>query len=302
MDTIREIGSSASSRLSKILSAQRSQQHPHHHLKPRRAITLPVALSWLLCATLAMSAAASPSASSSSETTIPRKQAGGISEAELNSIVQQHSDGLEPNSKLLAEAIISRLMLDNLTGSSWSSEESPRELGDATNELAEEEPLVEPGELSADGNAERNLLSSTNELEALRLKKLLGLMQNYDASVLSSGGLALVPLRALSTSSNSQAATMKRAALRMVQQQQHQRHLNPYARNNFDFGLGKRQPEGSASRSILRFGDSFAVDGQPQPVSHLGKRPSAHRYDFGLGKRVASVSIPRALDPALRPS
>jgi len=223
-------------------------------------------------------------------------------EAELNSIVRQH-DSLD--NKQLAEAIISRLMVDNLTGSTLFNTNNDLDgeiVGIDTSEVDSNELLGDssisqhPTELERQTNA----LAGLTGPEATRLKKLLSLLQNYEASLVREGSDEQVysPFPALPSS---QAATMKRAAIKMgnylhqqqQQQQQQQHHHNGYATNLFDFGLGKR-PDSGVSGGILRFGDSslgLNGGGQVQPASQFGKRPSAHRYDFGLGKRVASVSI-----------
>uniref|UniRef100_A0A6G1SEP1 Helicostatins n=1 Tax=Aceria tosichella TaxID=561515 RepID=A0A6G1SEP1_9ACAR len=212
-------------------------------------------------------------------------------EAELNSILQQQDLGHETNSRLLSEAIISRLMLGNLTDISNQEQGEP---GSASDSLA-----AETAAAAADGSDASQ--TSPNGLDSLRLRRILSYLQNYElAQAGSTGSQAFSQYPVLPAS---QAATIKRASVKMSNylrqqaQQQHagQRQLTGYGRmNNFDFGLGKR-PDSSVSSNILRFGDSASAGGHMAAVSGsgLGKRPSAHRYDFGLGKRVASPAYPR---------
>lgn len=234
-------------------------------------------------------------------------------EAELNSIVQQHDAGtLDGNPKLLSEAIISRLMLDNLTSSApqlneligQGSDVAGLEISSATIGGGGGEPAT-----SGDTDAEQQQQMQSSLAggvyttpERWRLKKLLSMLRNYDMLSSDSTGNSAnnnQMFHQYPVLPASQAATMKRAAMRMSnlirQQQQQQRLLNGYNRNNFDFGLGKRPDSTSGTNSILRFGDSsLGADGHVQAVNGMvgqfGKRPSAHRFDFGLGKRVASVS------------
>lgn len=233
--------------------------------------------------------------SSSSQQQVGDQQQAAIT-AELNNIVQQHG-AFEDNNKEMAQYIISRLMYDNLTGSgalpateadaAAAAQLEPDSLLGESKSAALETPEPVGEELQE----EQAYYSGPTGLEALRLKKLISLLRNYEA--MASGNNVFSPFPALPSS---QAATMKRATTRLLQQQQsQQRPYGPigYTRNSFDFGLGKR-PDNSGSAGILRFGDSLGASagGSMQPVSNFGKRPSAHRYDFGLGKRLASVSFP----------
>jgi hypothetical protein len=205
-------------------------------------------------------------------------------EAELNSILQQQELGQEgANSKLLSEAIISRLMLGNLTDIGGPQEEG----------IGGDSILLETPEMAA-SDGENPIL---NGLDAQRLRRVLTFLQNYELAQSGGGGQTFNQFPVLPAS---QAATIKRASvkmnnfLRQQAQTQHggQRQLNGYSRlNTFDFGLGKR-PDSSVAGNVLRLGDSALAGGHMTAVSSagLGKRPSGHRYDFGLGKRVASVS------------
>lgn len=221
-------------------------------------------------------------------------------EAELNTIVRQHDISQGLNSKLAA-AIISRLMMDNLTGSNLTpapiGEDFESDLGSLEQQEALQAALqgVESAELAPE---QQQAANGPNGYESLKLKKLLSLLQNYELgdTGMAYGQYPLLP--------SSQAATMKRATNKLAFMQQRPvggSHMsNAYGRNSFDFGLGKRVPGdssslvGSSSGNILRFGESsigLSGGANVQPVvGQFGKRPSAHRYDFGLGKRVASVS------------
>lgn len=224
-------------------------------------------------------------------------------EAELNNIVQQH-ETLEDSDKQLAEAIISRLMLDNLTGSYTLAGNGDNQI--ETGEVLASEPRSAQLELTEQilsGGQDQEQSDSyfgPSSSEAIRLRKLISLLRNYEASSPSQLG-AFSPFPMLPSS---QVATMKRATSRILQQQSQQRPYSQtgYARNTFDFGMGKR-PDSSGSSSILRFGDSAGsgAGGSMQPVSQFGKRPSAHRFDFGLGKRLASVSV-QSLYPITPPT
>lgn len=215
--------------------------------------------------------------------------AKGALENELNSIVQQHYTGSpNGNAKLLTEAIISRLMLDNLT-SSQIDEQNPDVVTDF--DMGLDTIGGSGGETYVDQQA-------PSPAERWKLKKLLSMAQNYDmgtsTGVQSSNNQAYDQYPVLPSSQG----TMKRAAIRMGnlllrQQQQQQRQLNGYGRNNFDFGLGKRPDSMMGVGNVLRLGDSsMGSDGRVQVLAagQYGKRPSAHRYDFGLGKRVVSTS------------
>lgn len=230
-------------------------------------------------------------------------------EADLSSILQQN-EALPGggNDKLLAEAIINRWMVDNLTGPGLlngnnNANEQPLDgvdlmnIGDAQpgagelvlNDFASAESGLNSDQQQADGQA------YPNGLEVMRLRKLLSMLQNYENSLTSgSTGQNFAPFPLLP---NSQVATMKRAAMRMgAYLQPRNSQAAGYGRDSFGFGLGKRGPGRQvglipAASSILRLGDSLGSGGGGmQPVGSLGKRPSAHRFDFGLGKRVASVS------------
>lgn len=222
---------------------------------------------------------------------------------ELNSIVQQH-DASEGNNKLLAEAIISRLMVDNLTGSNLlqnsgdldgefsSNDEEGSSL--LQSEEANQAALIEQQQQQQ--NSASNQYVGPTGPEAMRLKKLLSFLQNYENNMAVNGnGYATTAsmFNPFPLLPSGQGTTMKRAAMKMGAYLQPQRNFNSasYPRNQFDFGLGKR-PDSSISSNILRLGDSMSSAGAPiQPLNSFGKRPSAHRFDFGLGKRVASVSI-----------
>lgn len=214
--------------------------------------------------------------------------------AELNNIVQQHGL-LEDNNKEMAQYIISRLMYDNLTGvGTLPSADADAAQLEVDNLLSEPRSgaleLADQDADSPDAQEDLPFYSGPTGVEALKLKKLINMLRTYEA--MASASNAYSPFPALPSS---QTATMKRATTRLLQQQIQQRPYasNGYTRNSFDFGLGKR-PDGSVGASILRFGDSLGsgAAGSMQPVSQFGKRPSAHRYDFGLGKRLASVSRP----------
>lgn len=271
----------------------------------------------LLLATLDLRIAEAASTASigptSTTTTSDQRGAKAALEAELNSLLQQH-DGPDANSKLLSEAIISRWMLGNLSdsmasansnellGASADLDGSPQ-LQSSVAEMFGLQPMaaatpVDGGQTSAEldqssmssGEESENHELELSGPEAMRLRKMLSYLHNYELAQAAGGlnnGQAFNQYPVLPAS---QAATIKRASIKMgnyLRQQQHgqARQMNGYGRNTFDFGLGKR-PDSSAG-SVLRFGDSAGV-----PVSgQFGKRPSAHRYDFGLGKRVASVSI-----------
>lgn len=204
---------------------------------------------------------------------------------DLNSIVQRH-EPLDGNNKQLAEAIISRFMLDNLTGASLSSLKNELMDNDIASDLSGDLLLSQYGQQQPPATMDEiaNPYAVTGP-DALRSKKLLSLWQNYGSSLGSglNAGQAMIPFPELPAS---EVATMKRT-VNYLQQHQQRQHYGP--RNSFDFGLGKR-PDSGLKTSVLRFGDVATLGGQPQAVGQFGKRPSAHRYDFGLGKRVASVS------------
>lgn len=68
-----------------------------------------------------------------------------------------------------------------------------------------------------------------------------------------------------------------------------------YGKNSFDFGLGKRQSDSSQLynlNGVNRFGEAANLvnpSNVVQSTGHqFGKRPNAHRFDFGLGKRKVS--------------
>lgn len=204
-------------------------------------------------------------------------------EAELNAILQQQEPSTDTNSKLLSEAIISRLMLGNLT--------------DIGTMVQEDGGANEPSSFDGSSVGETGPAADGNGPDAMRLRRIINYLQNYELA--NAGQGAVQALSQFPVLPVNQAATIKRASMKMSNylrqqaQQQHggQRQVSGY-RNNYDFGLGKR-PDSSVSGNILRFGDSASAGGHMSAVSGsgLGKRPSAHRYDFGLGKRVASVSL-----------
>lgn len=260
----------------------------HQALSPPSALMLV----YLLFVIALLAGAQADSGSTSAGPRAQQQQLGGKSghneqpvtlEAELNSIIQKH-DALEDNNKQLAEAIISRLMVNNLNNneipitSAGSSDEST---------LTSAPYLTEPnGDESAyEDTSGSELMSGPTGAEALRMKKLLSLLRNYENVMAAGSGLnGGQAFAAFPELPSGQAATMKRAAMKMGSYLQHQQQR---ARQSYDFGLGKRPDSGN---NVLRYGDSL-VAGGVQPVSQFGKRPSAHRFDFGLGKRVASVSI-----------
>lgn len=192
-------------------------------------------------------------------------------EDELDSIVRQHGN-LEANDKRLAEAIISRLLVDNISNNQENQEQaSAIQAGD----LNPDTTIVAP---EGNGVGESAASVSYPGVESLRSRQLLSALQNYDGN----DAFTVFPLLP-----GGQALTMKRAT--KFGAKNHHRVAN-YGRNTYDFGLGKR-PDGSTS-NIMRFGESLPSSSSlVQPVGQFGKRPSAHRYDFGLGKRVVSVSI-----------
>lgn len=198
-------------------------------------------------------------------------------ERELNSLMREQNSQ-DADSKLLSEAIISRLMVGNLSESATSGPEGASSDLDGVPELSQP---AGGGETVGEPPARLSREQLLDGLRATRPRDLLSYLLDLETH----GGLAEFPVLPAG-----QAATIKRASkvggyLRQQQLGQ-QRQLNNYGRN-FDFGLGKR-PDGGVGGSILRFGDTLGA-----PVSgQFGKRPSAHRYDFGLGKRVASVSDP----------
>ena len=212
-------------------------------------------------------------------------------EAELNSIVRRH-ELREPNSKQLSEAIISMLMLGNL-----SEPTNPLALIEG-NELsaAELAAAIESAAAAAEQSQANAAATGTSDEyagagyisapESIRLRKLISYLQNYESAQLNGEQFPILPA--------SPAATIKRASAKMsgyLRQQASQRQQNNFGRNNFDFGLGKR-PDSGVMNNVLRLGDSSIGHGQAVSGGgggQLGKRPS-HRYDFGLGKRLASVS------------
>lgn len=217
-------------------------------------------------------------------------------EAELDNILQQR-DSFDLSDRSLAEAIISRLMVDDLanelsTTESLEAEELAGDSGSFTqsSEQQQQQPQQQPTYFGR---------AYSGPADALRLKKLLSMVQAYETSLPVGSGVGGVgsmaaPLPMLPAG---QAATSKRAAAKLAgsYQQQHQGNGGggPTAygqRSSFDFGLGKRPDTTGASSNLLRLGDSLSGGGGIQTVNQFGKRPSAHRYDFGLGKRVASVS------------
>lgn len=223
--------------------------------------------------------------------------AGGLArskalEAELNSILQQH-EAQEANSKQLSEAIISRLMVGNLTGASAlalaDDLEGPQQ--ELQQQLQQQhQQLEEAGGELFDQTTGGQPAASYSAPEALRLRKLISLLHSYEMSQMNSAGLGDQPFSQYPVLPASQAATIKRASTKVSNylRQQQQRQASGYGRQSFDFGLGARPDS-----NLLRLGE--LAGGYMQPVSGgFGKRPTAHRYDFGLGKRVASVSLSEA--------
>ena len=208
-------------------------------------------------------------------------------EGELEALLRQQQQQNEPqdtNSKLLSEAIISRLMLGNLSDSTGPRGET-NNAPDPMAGLGEQDVSQPPSSDLSDSNSatgDVNLNQLMAPGDSASVMKLLSYLRNNNQVFDQFPVLPLSP-----------AATAKRASQKVgnyLRQQQHpqQRQLNGYGRSTFDFGLGKR-PDASVAGNILRLGDS---GGHMQPVSgQFGKRPSAHRYDFGLGKRVVSVSF-----------
>lgn len=258
---------------------------------PTTTLFIYLMLASALVASLLVVASAGESAvSGNSKQQQPNADTKAALEAELNSFLTRQELAQDPSGKLLSEAIISRLMLGNL------SDIGALEEGATGGDSGELEGVQESQASSESGSSESEG-PAPGGLEALRLRKMLAYLQNYEmAQGRLNGGQVFSQYPVLPAS---QAATIKRASLKMgnylrQQQQQHagQRQLTGYGRvNSFDFGLGKR-PDASVSGNILRLGDSASTGGHMVAVSGsgLGKRPSAHRYDFGLGKRVASVS------------
>lgn len=223
-------------------------------------------------------------------------------EAELDAIVQQqqHESG-EFSDRSLADTIISRLMGENLANELTPPTATESEI---------DEMLMSAGADSAAGSdsAEQQQQfgsfpsRSYSGPEALKLKKLLSMAQAYEALLNGAGQLGYVGPPMLPASPS---ATSKRAS-KLAGNYLQQRQLtgtgtgsaggaSGYGRSSFDFGLGKRPDTAGAASNILRFGDSLSGGGGAgvQGANQFGKRPSAHRYDFGLGKRVASVSYHR---------
>lgn len=249
---------------------------------PTTFLASALTLSLLVGPLIATSASSSPT-SRQIDNSKPAESAAGKAgpvaalEADLNSIVQQHDNGQADgaNSRQLAEAIIQRLMIDDVDsgeGFSSNTNNSPAE------QLQHQQD--NEGEYAV-------TYAGPSGPEVMKLKKLLSLLQSYENSYGSPGLSSRMYVTSQYPSMPSDdMATMKRAAaikMNNYLQNQQQSGRN-YARNNYDFGLGKR-PDSLA----LRFGDAGVASGQP--VSQFGKRPSAHRYDFGLGKRIASVSV-----------
>lgn len=276
--------------LKKLISRQH-QQHQQHQQQQRRVISKCLGPSFLLLLVVATSVVStSPTGdkqtiekSSEKDGERPNGRDVAAIQAELNSIIQQHdgsSAGEAANQRKLAETIISRLMLDNLTGglSNYNQEEL---VPSANQDLMDEIMITIPAQAGA-SQLEPKIVDDSvlldqsgnplNGYDAIRMRKFWNLIQQYyDNTNKPYGQLP-------GFTGGSEQATMKRAAARI-------NYLNQrnFPRHNYDFGLGKRHPDD-------RFGDAgSASTGLVPAMGQFGKRPS-HRYDFGLGKRVASVS------------
>lgn len=232
-----------------------------------------LALSLFVGASEHISAATVAPASSAE---VPASNRAAALEAELNSLLQQHDT---QDGKLLSEAIISRLMLGNLSDSGDLLGGGGAETAD----LGDDPSVIE------EQNEEQQ--ASLPGPDVVRLRKLMSYLHNYEMSQAASGLNGGQVFSQYPVLPASQASTIKRASVKMgnyLKQQAGGRQA-AYGRNNFDFGLGKR-PDSSVSSNVLRFGDSLIGANGHVVSGSLGKRPSAHRFDFGLGKRVASVS------------
>lgn len=205
---------------------------------------------------------------SAGDTAIESAQRAAL-EAELNAIIRQHGG----NKQLLSEAIISRLMLDNLTGADLEAAAAA-----SSSPASDELTLVEApdgthlmGDELADSVALEPPVMGLASNEALRVRQLIGSQPNY-----RSYGLGAANFLAYPQIPGGQAASMKRTVNNILQ-----------SRNPYDFGLGKRL---SDSSGLHRFGDAaISGDSMGRHAGQFGKRPRPN-YDFGLGKRVNGVS------------
>lgn len=274
---------------------QPSEQQQHqaynvfHNVLPVTLLTLSLIMATAFVKpSVATGAGGSPNSDNSSKGTAALEA--------LNTIVQQHDGNLQQldlNNRQLAEAIIQRLMVDNLTNNVQAGPlvAATADLESDESALAEAGNYGQPETTNEQQEGENsNYYSGPTGPEAIKLRKLLSLLSSYE-----SGGNGLESRlfnpNQYPSLPNDEMATMKRATAMKInnylhpQQHNHQAQASRgYSRNNFEFGLGKR-PDSMA----LRFGDGGSV----QPVGQFGKRPSGHRYDFGLGKRVANVSAKR---------
>lgn len=199
-------------------------------------------------------------------------------EAELASIVLQAPEVLESGTdNQVAKLIISRLMLDNLTASTLPNHGSPEVEGYDWDEFANGSDSFDPRD-----HLQQAPVAAMLSPEALRMRVILDYLQKYGPNIELTPGYPVLP--------SGKIATMKRTADRVNQIWQ-QKVLGNRAIQPYDFG---KRPDSGVATNILRIGDGLSSSGsQIQPVGQYIKRPSAHRYDFGLGKRVASPSYPR---------
>ena len=284
---------------------------------------LPVACSVLLVLLAGQLAASSQEISRAAPATPAGRHSASSSggaglEAELDGLLRRHTDDAtqgpsgQPNgdasNKALSEAIIPRLMLGNLSESELTGGRGEMALGGLEEEPAGEEEQQQQ-QLEADssiglGSFEEAAEQQQQQHDSARLRKLLGLLHQYSlaqAAAQSGQPFGRFPVLPASLASTNKRAGAKSLSGSLKQQQQHQvvggglgrQSSAAYGRQSFDFGLGKRPDAGLVSSNVLRLGDSTLVGGaggSHYVSSGLGKRPSAHRFDFGLGKRVASVS------------
>lgn len=189
-------------------------------------------------------------------------------EAELANIMMDSPTATEDGGESqLARAIISKLMLDNMTQSAIPTI-MPDIVNQGEGDLMNLGGEVEPREAFVP--------------ESLNSRRVLELLQNLapsDEVVLGYDQFPVLP--------SGRQATIKRTANRMNLAIQERLLAN---RANQPYEFGKRPDTGGISANIFRIGDSLTG---VEPVSKFGKRPSAHRYGFGLGKRVTGPNLSR---------
>lgn len=194
-------------------------------------------------------------------------------EAEINKLLNS-PDGESPQ---VAKDIIGKIMLDNLTEPNQllATEDtgilengSPEQQGTSYMDIEQQQQQQQPAQI----------IPSVESLENYKLRQFLEAYRNSpNEESMSWYGGSIQP-------SNSKEAKAKRTSADGSYKQ-----LAINTPSSYEFG----KLFGHAFGGRVGDGVIHQTNGLIQPVSQYGKRPSSHRYEFGLGKRVNSPIYPR---------